>query len=1223
LSEKSIESHINDPAQISEQVSHRIQQNENKVQLYLDSITRFGTQNLNQIQSFTNQYFDQAELNHINVFLYENDSLFYWSNNQVNIDNNLAMLTIPRKFVLLDNGYYLKYDFRKGNQYAILLYLIKHRYPLKNKYLQNSFNPNLNIPDVAEPDTVPHENAFSVNDANGKFLFSLKIEKSEKTEVDYSMVTILLFIGIILFLIFCYTLARYCIQVWPAGALLVVVMLASLRLLGIFYKLPAAFYLLPLFDPKFYASSFMLSSLGDFLVTTMVSTLIILIVHRYFENLNLSKAHLKRKIWLGLEIVLIFLACFLFSVFINYLISGLILNSLISFNINNVFELTDYSLIGFIIIGLWLFSFYLISDGAVRFVQKTKFSIQPIVVFFLLTQCAFLIVLLWLRETDMFRYYGVSSFLLANALIIFTSYIRSREQALFSFTRSLLVILVFSLYASKTIADFNNIKEERNRQIYASKMEVENDLVAEYLFEDIQSKIITDRFVATYLIYYNQRLLTESFVNEAVGKRLMQLYFNGYWDKYSIKVNLYSYNQDLIGLSEEPSESFSHFENIISVQGSECLSPNLYYLGSTEGRLQYIGKLPVYTVSQQKTVQVGTIIIRIASRKGETETGFPELLLSDKVPDKKDLSNYSYAKFENGKLIGSTGKYSYLQDASHYEKHLVNNQRLDTYFEESGYSHLIHPYGLNNLIVISKQHQNVVVLLTLFSYIFTFFCLIFILSYTVYKLIKNRFKFHLSLKNRIQLSVTTIVLAALVALGSGTVIYIVNNNQINQNQRVSESLQSLVVLISNELNALPEGKHYHNEEVQASLNKLASATGLEYNIFGLDGFLQFTSQPRLFDYAIQNRLMNRKAYEELHNRKNTRLTHFEKIGALDYISAYEPLRNLQGDIVSYVNLPYITRQSNLRKEISSFLVTLINIYVFLFAFSLIATFIISGRITEPLQVIQQRLSEIRLGSVNEPIVYKQRNEIGGLVNEYNRMLEELHQSAEKLARSERESAWREMAKQVAHEIKNPLTPMKLNVQHLERAWSEKSGNLEQMIPRICKTLIEQMDTLSGIATEFSNFAKMPKPNIASVELSSLLDNLVTLYNESELIYVVYESNEFKDKFVEADRDQLISVFSNLLKNAEQAIPSNRKGMVHIHLEKRDRNYIISVRDNGSGIKPDQYKRIFTPNFTTKSAGTGLGLSISKKFVESTGGEIWFESEHDIGTTFFVKLPMPT
>jgi nitrogen fixation/metabolism regulation signal transduction histidine kinase len=282
--------------------------------------------------------------------------------------------------------------------------------------------------------------------------------------------------------------------------------------------------------------------------------------------------------------------------------------------------------------------------------------------------------------------------------------------------------------------------------------------------------------------------------------------------------------------------------------------------------------------------------------------------------------------------------------------------------------------------------------------------------------------------------------------------------------------------------------------------------------------------------------------------------------------------------------------------------------------------IISDQITRPLRMIQQKFSQIKIGRKSEEIVYKGRDEIAGLVNEYNRMVKELVKSVDMLARSERESAWREMAKQVAHEIKNPLTPMKLSVQHLQRSWNDNKENFAEYLERVTKTLIEQIDNLSFIASEFSNFAKMPKAINKEINIVDKIRSTLTLFANTENVDFIFE-HESEYIPVYADKEQLSRVFINLIKNAIQSIPDERNGKVGITLIQNRNTVRISITDNGKGIPEDIENKLFTPSFTTKSSGMGLGLSIVKNIIESFGGNITFKTKVNHGTTFIIELPV--
>ncbi len=292
----------------------------------------------------------------------------------------------------------------------------------------------------------------------------------------------------------------------------------------------------------------------------------------------------------------------------------------------------------------------------------------------------------------------------------------------------------------------------------------------------------------------------------------------------------------------------------------------------------------------------------------------------------------------------------------------------------------------------------------------------------------------------------------------------------------------------------------------------------------------------------------------------------------------------------------------------------------LFLISIIAAVFIANQITRPLVVIQENLNKIELGKHNEPIHYNRNDEIGGLVKVYNKKVDELAVSTDLLARSERESAWREMAKQIAHEIKNPLTPMKLSIQHLQRA-KGKDEEYNKYLERITGTLIEQIDSLSNIATEFSNFAKIPTARNQVFNLAEQLQKIIDLYETHNRANIEFNANKFEKIEVNADREQLFRAVINLIRNGIQSVPENQMGEIKIWLEKKKNKAIIAVKDNGSGIPVELRDKLFSPSFTTKTSGMGLGLAIVKNLVENFSGNIWFETKLEKGTTFFLEIPI--
>jgi nitrogen fixation/metabolism regulation signal transduction histidine kinase len=305
---------------------------------------------------------------------------------------------------------------------------------------------------------------------------------------------------------------------------------------------------------------------------------------------------------------------------------------------------------------------------------------------------------------------------------------------------------------------------------------------------------------------------------------------------------------------------------------------------------------------------------------------------------------------------------------------------------------------------------------------------------------------------------------------------------------------------------------------------------------------------------------------------------------------------------------------------TAFFMTLLNAYVFIFLIAICVAVLMARSITGPVAQLSEKLKKIRLGKQNETIQWSIDDEVGELIRDYNGMVTKLDESALLLAQTERDTAWREMAKQVAHEIKNPLTPMKLSIQYLQNAaGSENDIDLPAMIRRVSKTLIEQIDNLTDIASEFSSYAKMPQAMNEVFVINDVVASVHDLFRKREDMDIQLQV-PINDLFVFADKSQIIRVLNNIVKNAIQAIPKSRRGLINIKLVFTDDLIILSIQDNGTGIDDHMKEKVFYPNFTTKSSGTGLGLAICSDIIQSFDGKIYFETEKGEGTTFFIEMP---
>ena len=393
----------------------------------------------------------------------------------------------------------------------------------------------------------------------------------------------------------------------------------------------------------------------------------------------------------------------------------------------------------------------------------------------------------------------------------------------------------------------------------------------------------------------------------------------------------------------------------------------------------------------------------------------------------------------------------------------------------------------------------------------------------------------------------------------------------------------------------------------------------DLNLYHPNGRLMATTRPEIYEFHLQAPIMNAEAYQNIHRNKELYFTHTEHLGKGTYESAYIPITDDNGLTLAYLNTPYFSSTTDLHNEILSFILTYLNIIIVLLGVALIVILWITRHLTRPLALIQEKLGGIKFNGKNEPIEWKNNDEIGALVKQYNQLIVELEKSVAELKRTTAESAWRGVARQVAHEIKNPLTPMRLSVQLLQRKMETGNATPEQ-IQRTTNTLIEQIDALSDIASSFSRYAKLPENHPQPLDLAELVGKVVNLYDNVENIEFHYEYDPSQDHTFNGDKTNLNSAVGNLVKNATQAIGSNPNGKIVVSLKLIENAYVISVKDNGKGIKEEDKSQIFLPNFTTKTGGSGVGLSLTYNIIQVAGGTISFESQEGVGTEFVITLP---
>lgn len=490
---------------------------------------------------------------------------------------------------------------------------------------------------------------------------------------------------------------------------------------------------------------------------------------------------------------------------------------------------------------------------------------------------------------------------------------------------------------------------------------------------------------------------------------------------------------------------------------------------------------------------------------------------------------------------------------------------------------------------------------------------------------KKAFRFNI--RSQIQTTIIFISVFSFVIIGIATISFYIKRYNKNNRERLLKSVQ----VMSTEIQSQISTNASFNDEInindigtsskrERTINEISKIHSVDINFYDKNGVLQVSTQPYVYNKQILSEMMEPMAFYRLHYKHEIHVVQNEQVGEFTYMSIYVPVIDSAGNEYAYLNIPYLNSQRELNQEISNFLVTLINLNAFIFVLAGAIALMVTYRITNSFTLIGNKMKEVKLGKANEAISWNSNDEIGALVAEYNKMVKKLEDSAQALAKSEREGAWREMARQVAHEIKNPLTPMKLSIQYLQRSIVENKPDMKTLAQKVATTLVEQIDQLAKIASDFSQFANIGNIKMERFDVRDSVASLVNLYSNNEKYSITYLPI-IEAAMISGDKTQIARLFTNIIQNGIEASEGKSRNEITIAMQKDGNKLLISVKDNGFGIPMEKQDKIFNPNFTTKSSGTGLGLAMCKGIVEKANGKIWFETNEGEGSIFYVMLPL--
>ena len=891
------------------------------------------------------------------------------------------------------------------------------------------------------------------------------------------------------------------------------------------------------------------------------------------------------------------------------LASKLVTDTEIHFDFFEILLVTRYTMISIGVLVLLFLTFFTLLNE----IANNLFSVE--------SKHRLMIILISFSPVLTFGFFNVPPLLYYLWLFFGIIWFVFRKQSLnrFDYTRLLLQILLPCVSLSVILNTELREKEQEQRKFIASQLLLKADKgIKNHLYKS-ESQLMVDNGIVDY--YTCLDVTKEAFEN-----RIKELYFDGKYDKYELSI--FDFNGKGQAYRNENTIDFGTLNAIYFSDLCIQVTNRFFLINERRLRGSYLGKFNVVSEGQLQ----GSYFVLLTPKFGNNQGRLSDVIQKNATENLFRRYDYSYAIYNRNKLNRHLG---------HYDYPAINLFGVNTRFTNSnGYSHYVLKDEYNNIVIITKKDQSLLIsaiqftLLSLVGFLVILLYLVFV--YAQEKLInffskakwmkKIQLNFNPSssfisteswyLSRRLQLYITWLVFAIFVIVIFVTINYFIQNNIDRQKNYLLNKANNIANKISGEVNL----DALQNKYEVGLVYDLAVYYETDINVYDQYGKLIVSTNPRLFTEKFTSDLMNPKVFKRFKSKMISSSVVSEKIADLNYISAYTTLIDNDLEVRGYVNLPYFSNREDLFREISQYTVTIINLFVLIFAMAVILTYYVAQRLSKPLILIKNQISQMKIGEKNLPIDWERNDEIGLLVKEYNTMLSALDSSLDKLADSERQGAWKEMAKQVAHEIKNPLTPMRLSLQHLEYSINRGDDHIEEKVKKTIALLIRQIDSLSTMAEEFSSFAKMPEPILEKIDLKLILGDAIMLM-EKEMGQPISLEIAADAIPILADPHQLGRIFNNIFKNAIQAIPEDRVGKVLVNVEMQKKWVKILISDNGKGIPPELSEKIFSPNFSTKNSGMGLGLAITKKIIEQFGGKIHFSSELNVGTVFEINFPL--
>jgi len=1133
-----------------------------------------------------------ARLDSLSHYPFENDDTYYyvyiknnlafWSDNQLETASMVLPESADWQLVQLPNAICIGKTLLVEKVKILALIKIKNNYPYENEELVNSFATGFTLDKQIQILNGAKTDKYAVSDKDGVYLFSFVEPKQPIYNEIWALIGLIAYSLTFLIFFILYARTPVLLKRKTINLRLFVVLSGSIGIiigLMLYFNLPALLFSNKLFTPFQYASNPILTSISH--LTVLTGFFIATICLFYFNTKLSTLKSLTGRILIQFVAVLYF-------VLVYYIMSGIIYHSSLQISI---FHFKDFSGLSIWIhalmlvwgIGIALLFFKTHNFFKHKLLLRQAFLIDLILCIALFAGC------LLVSPNDAVR---ISVPFTVLWLSFYLYFVFPKLKNIYVFMG--LWVLIFSAFLVWNSLVINNNKKIDKYKILAQNNYIngstDKDWNAEISLEDLDKKINNDRRIGRILIGKDSLSVANNYLNRR--------YLRGSWNKYEMKLIV----------ATKHSQVFNDYNQFISKNGTQLKTTHFYSVPANDKNMSYIGMFQ----SNYNRWDSVYFFMEFYPRRNFKSFSFQNLLL----PTSSDIQtklNISIAKYDHKRLVYSAGKVEYSLESSWIPK---TKYEFFSVIDNGRVQYVYAPNTDSYIVITEEELVDPIANFLYFVYTFLAFYTVCCIIMWGYFLSHRKWNYQLGLTSKFQYAFISLLIISFVGIFYVSVNFIQKKYQEQQ----VENLESKKSYIQKALQDMYYWNQNLNDQNSQALNfdlqDLSYIYRTDIHVYNNQGVLIGSSQPIIFN---KNLISNRISPAPFFNM-NANINQYEHIGKLNYLNGYTDFYNGDYLQIGYIAIPQFFSRDEIKAEIESFISVIIHIYLIIIVLAILLSLFIGKQLSAPLSMLENKLKDMRLGRRNEKIDYTLNDEIGQLVKQYNRTVDQLDNSAKLLAKSERETAWKSMARQVAHEINNPLTPMKLTIQQLQRTKNIDDDRFDDYFIKSTSMLIEQIDNLSRIAGTFSDFARMPEAKFERIDINAKLRSVVQLFaNNNEHIQLDYQVS-VSEIFVVADPEQMVQVFNNLLKNAIQSIPNDREGIILVSLNKTDKEINIEISDNGIGIENELSDKLFVPNFTTKSTGMGLGLAISKNIIELTGGKITFTTQVNEGTTFKVTLP---